>query len=64
MNEDTNEEAVRSGERTVHLELMPTGGCRFLTGAAGRMGRMPSGEYFQLVSVGLTTRTMNILPNP
>jgi hypothetical protein len=33
MNEDTNDEAVRSGERTVHLELMPTDGCRILTGA-------------------------------
>jgi hypothetical protein len=33
MNEDTNDEAVRSGEWTVHLELMPTDGCCILTGA-------------------------------
>ena len=45
MNKETKHEAVRSGERTGHLELMPTDRCHILTGAVGRMGRMPSGEY-------------------
>jgi hypothetical protein len=33
MNKDTNDNAVRSGEWTVHLELMLTDGCHILTGA-------------------------------
>ena len=45
MNKETKHKAVRSGEWTVHLELMLTDRCHILTGAVGRMGRMLLGEY-------------------
>ena len=45
MNKETKHEAIRSGKQTVHLELMPADRCHILTGAIGRMGRTPSGEY-------------------
>ena len=45
MNKETKHKPVRSGKQTVHLELMLTDRCHILTGAIGRMGRMPSGEY-------------------